>query len=151
MGFTMSLLILTACNSGNTWSSAADCEALSAGEDRDNCWTTYAPDVFRQDRSRGEKIVEEQISSPLTQDFIWLTVTREVYPGSNQYCERIQESALKERCSTLVSRPHLHRELLKEQGGAPPGGAPQGGAPQGGVPQGGALPGGPPPGGQPPQ
>ena len=163
------LSFLFACNT-NSWSSAEDCESLSAGEQQDDCWSVHAVELFKTDPDRGTAVVEEQVSDQQIRDFIWLQVTREVDPGSYRYCERIQESVLQERCKTLVSRPHLHRELLQgetppgggpkggppgggAQGGAPQGGPPQGGGGQGGSPQGGPPPGGqggPPPGGAPP-
>lgn len=114
---------------GPSWSSAEDCEALDRGAGADECWATYAPSVFRTDRARGEKIVEERISDSRVRDFVWLTVTREVDPGSYRYCDRIVEDALAARCRVLVSRPHLHRELVKDGGGTgdpPPPGAPPG-------------------------
>jgi hypothetical protein len=141
------LSFLLACNTGS-WDSPEDCEALSAGEKRDDCWSVHAVEVFKTDPERGIAVVEEQVSDQQIRDFIWLQVTREVDPGSYRYCERIQESVLQERCKTLVSRPHLHRELL--QGEQPPGGGqggPPGGGPGGGPP-GGGPPGGGPPGGQ---
>ena len=139
------LSFLLACNTGS-WDSPEDCEALSAGEQRDNCWSVHAVDIFRTDPDRGTQVVEEQVSDQQIRDFIWLQVTREVDPGSYRYCERIQESVLQERCKTLVSRPHLHRELLQGEqppggpGGGPPGQGGPGGGPQGG-PGGGSPPG----------
>ncbi|MDG1481894.1 MAG: hypothetical protein P8R54_20050 [Myxococcota bacterium] len=144
---------LFACNT-SSWDSPEDCEALSAGERRDDCWSVHAVELFKTNPDRGESLVEEQVSDQQIRDFIWLQVTREVNPGSYRYCEKIQESVLQERCKTLVSRPHLHRELLQGeqspggQGGAPGGGPPGGGPPQGGSPGGGPPGGGSPPGGQ---
>ena len=139
------LSFLFACNT-SSWDSSEDCEALSAGERRDDCWSVHAVEIFKTDPDRGVSVVEEQVSEQQIRDFIWLQVTREVDPGSYRYCEKIQEGVLQERCKTLVSRPHLHRELL--QGDQPPGG--QGGAPGGGAPGGGPPGGGPPGGGGPP-
>ena len=147
------VLTLWGCGGSGSWSSPADCDALSAGADADECWARFAPDVFREDPARGITVVEEKVTDPRVRDFIWLTVTREVDPSSYKYCDRIQEPALGERCRVLVSRPHLHRELLKERdgdvegapagaGGGPPPGA--GGPP----PPGGSAP--PPPSGSPP-
>ena len=119
------------CSGGSGFSSAADCEGLSMGEQADECWAQHAAEVFRTDPNRGVEIVENNVSDQRVKDFIWLTVTREVDPSSYKYCDRIQEEALAERCRVLVSRPHLHRELLKAGGGedgkaGPPPGA-QGG------------------------
>jgi len=145
MGFLLALIL--AC-SGGSWSSIEDCEGLSKGPKADECWAEYLPDVFRADAERGIELVETKIEDQRVKDFVWLTVTREVDPGSYKYCERIQEEALAERCRVLVSRPHLHRELMKGQkSGGPPGGGPPGGGPPGGGPPGGGPPGGGPPGG----
>ena len=105
------------CSGGSGFSSAADCEGLSMGEQADECWAQHAAEVFRTDPNRGVEIVENKVSDQRVKDFIWLTVTREVDPSSYKYCDRIQEEALAERCRVLVSRPHLHRELLKAGGG----------------------------------
>jgi hypothetical protein len=139
--------LIIACGGPQDWSGPADCEALSAGANKDECWAQHATTVFKEDVDRGIKIVEEQVGDRNVQDFIWLTITREVDPSSYKYCDRIQETALAERCRVLVSRPHLHRELLRDrEGGAegPPARGPggQGGhSPKGGgppPPQGGA-------------
>ncbi len=159
-------VVAVGCSGG--WSGPEDCEGLSAGAAADECWAQYAPEVFRTDPGRGEKIVMEKVQDAQIRDFIWLTVTREVDPSSYRYCEKIKESAIEQRCRVLVSRPHLHRELMRgsageqgnggagggpspggAQGGPPPGRPPGGGPPQGagGPPQGA---GGPPQGGSPP-
>ncbi len=153
---TSLLALAVGCSGGGQdWSSAADCEGLSAGSDADECWARHAPSVFKDDPARGVAIVTDEVSDPRVRDFIWLTVTREVDPSSYKYCDRIEEAALAERCRVLVSRPHLHRELLKESGGGGPKGGAQGGPPPGagGPPPPGGGPGGPPPkgaGGPPP-
>lgn len=141
------LALLVACTGARDWSGPADCEALGAGPDRDECWARHAPKVFKEDADKGVKIVEEQVGDQAVKDFIWLTVTREVDPTSYKYCDRIVEPTLAERCRVLVSRPHLHRELLRDReatgpgaGGPPPGGA-------GGPPPPGGAGGPPPPGG----
>ncbi len=156
MGFPrihLAIVILGAACNGGGWSSIDDCDAISAGAKADECYAEYAADVFRTDPERGIKIVEEKITDQRVKDFVWLTVTREVDPGSYKYCDRIEEEALAERCRVLVSRPHLHRELLKggkagdgpSAGGPPPAGGP-GGPPGGGPPAGGPPAGGPPDG-----
>ncbi len=144
-------MALMACSGGGGATSLADCETMAVGTKSDECWAEHAAELFREDAQKGIETVEQKVQDQRVKDFIWLTVTREVDPGSYKYCDRIQEEALAERCRVLVSRPHLHRELLKGgEGGAPggPPGGPQGGppgGPQGGPPQGGA----PPPGGAP--
>jgi hypothetical protein len=120
-----------------SYDSPEACAALSAGDQRDECWSLQAVALFQANRNQpdvAEQIIAEQVSSPDIQDFIWLEVTKGFAPQSYRYCERIQNGALKDRCKTIVSRPHLHRELLQ---------APEGGANQPGS-------GGPPPGGAPP-
>jgi hypothetical protein len=116
-----------------------DCEAMAAGTARDECYLAVLPDVFRQDPTRGGEFAQ-RIDDPLVRDFLYLTVTREIDPATDRWCNLIQEDALQGRCKLIVSRPHLHREIL---GDAPGGRAP----PPGGGPRG---PGGPPPGGPPP-
>ena len=51
----------------------------------------------------------------LVRDYIWLKVTREYNPASQKYCQKIQDKTLKERCITLVRRPHLYKEKLEKQ------------------------------------
>ena len=122
---------------------------LSQGPERDECWSLQAVALFQQNRdnpTQAETVIDEQVENPDIKDFIWLEVTKGFAPQSYRYCERIANEALKERCKTIVSRPHLHRELLQAPDGggeALPGGPPPGGP--GGPPPGG--PGGPPPGG----
>ncbi len=145
MPFVLALLV--ACTGARDWSGPDDCKALGAGADRDECWARHAPALFKEDADKGVQTVEAQVGDPAVKDFIWLTVTREVDPSSYKYCDRIVEPTLAERCRVLVSRPHLHRELLRDReatgggGGTPGGPPPPGGA--GGPPPGGA--GGPPP------
>ena len=170
----LSVLLLSAttagCTSSSSYDSPEDCMALDAGDARDECWSLQAVPLFKQnedDPTAAEKIINEQVSSSQIRDFIWLDVTKRVSPQSRYYCQKIETSALRERCATLVSRPHLHRELLQGEGGAPgpgggppskgkgkskgpgkappPGGGPGGGGPGGGGPGGGGPGGAPPP------
>ena len=135
-------LFALGCAGGGSWDGPEDCAALSKGANADECWAQHAPALFKTDPARGVAVVESDVSDQRIRDFIWLTVTREVDPSSYKYCDKIQEAALQDRCRVLVSRPHLHRELLKEGGGK--GGVPSGGKP-GGPPPPGGKPGGPPP------
>lgn len=145
-------LLLLACSQGPvSFTSPDQCRTMEAGPARDECWAAMAPELFRQDPTGAEQVVIEQVQDPKVLDFIWLTVTREVDPGSNRWCEKIQDPAIGARCRTLVSRPHLHRALQQERG-QQPGGPPQGGpGPQGGPPPGGLGPQGALPPGQAPQ
>ena len=152
----LALLLLVACGGGGRWSGPADCEPLT-GATADECWATHAPAVFASDPARGVAIVEHKVSDTHVRDYIWLTVTREVDPSSYQYCDRIVEQALADRCRVIVSRPHLHRELKSVQererrndgvGGPPPEGAGGGPPPgKGPPPPGGPTSGPPSPGG----
>jgi hypothetical protein len=148
----MLLLLLLACPA-STPTSWEDCAARS-GSSRDDCYTETLPKVFCDDPERGLKLVEEHVTDVTVRDFIWLQVTSKVAPESPRWCEKIVDTALAERCQTMVKRPHLHRDLAGQicpgrtkPAGGPPGAAPGG---PGGPPPGG--PGGPPPGGaQPPE
>lgn len=105
------------------------CAALSAPADRDECFLTVLPAVFKADPAHAIALTDAQVSDPATRDFIYLTVTRDIDPNSEKYCDRIVDRNLKERCRVLVSRPHLHRDLMN---GKPPPMAPlgaRGGAP----------------------
>lgn len=150
------LLGMFACSTGP--SGPEDCPGQPEGEARDNCWLTHATELFRttDDRTAAIATIDSQVSDTGVRDFIWLAITREVDPSSFTYCKKIEEQALAERCRVLVSRPHLHRELVggggEQKGG--PGGPPPGAGPGGPPPGGGGPPpkgkAGPPPGGGPP-
>lgn len=151
-------LLLTAC-SGATPRSVEDCAGLGDPTARDDCYARLLPEVFRVDPAKGIELTESAVTDPTVRDFIWLTVTRDVDPNTNKYCNRISDAVLADRCRVLVSRPHLHRGLVdgegktpRSPGGGPPPGGPPGGPPPGGPPPGGgpgAAPGEPPPGGAP--
>ena len=142
-------LLLAACT-GATPRSVEDCAGLGDPTARDDCYARLLPEVFRADPARGIELTETAVTDPTVRDFIWLTVTRDVDPNTNKYCNRISDAVLADRCRVLVSRPHLHRGLVDGEGKTPrsPGGAPPPGAPPGGPPPG-PPPGGPPPGGAP--
>lgn len=112
-----------ACSSQTpSYDSPDACAALPAGAQRDECWSLQAVPLFQRYRSQpdlAEQVIEEQVSNPDIRDFIWLEVTKGFAPQSYRYCERILNGALKERCKTIVSRPHLHRELLQSAEGNP--------------------------------
>ena len=114
--FLFSLLFCVSCQQEKSvWASADDCSVLQKGKDKDNCFSIYIVEVFREDPSQGIKVVQEEISEQQIRDFIWLKVTREYNPATREYCDRIQDKTLKERCHTLSSRPHLHRDILREK------------------------------------
>lgn len=87
-----------------------DCAARS-GTARDDCHTQTLPRAFCEDPEAAARLVESEVSDPVVRDFIYLEVTNKVAPQSPVWCERIGDAALKERCLTVVRRPHLHREL----------------------------------------
>jgi hypothetical protein len=124
--------------------SPEQCAAMSEAPARDECYLVVAPGVFVTDAKAGITLVETGITDPLTRDMAWYTVTKTVDPYSNKYCDRIQDATVAQRCRTVVSRPHLHRELTGK-GGAPAGGGP--GGPSGGGPSVGGPPGAGAPGG----
>ncbi len=158
MRYALSFLPLLAACSGAAPRSAEDCADLRSEKDRDECYLAVLTDVFKQDAVAGVEMVETKISDPVNRDFAWYQVTKTVDPHTNKYCDRIKDATLAARCRTVVSRPHLHRELM---GGAPggsgapgPGGGPGGGGGPGPGPGGGPGPGpgggpGPGPGGAP--
>ena len=85
------------------------------GSERDDCWSVHIVERFEKDPVLAEKTVSEDISDPQIRDFIWLKVTREYNPSTRRYCEKIKDKALADRCLVLVSRPHLHRDELRNQ------------------------------------
>jgi len=100
-------------SSTNDWASVDDCSTLQKGQIRDDCYGQFLIDVFKQDANRGLRIIQEEISEPNVRDFLYLEVTRKVDPTTTRYCQLIQSTTLAKRCTTLVSRPHLHRETLR--------------------------------------
>jgi len=145
------LLGVAACTPGVP-QSPEDCVDIGDVAKRDDCYAQVLPAVFRGDPVKGVSLTESAVTDQTVRDFIWLEVTRDVDPNSNKYCNRIKDPVLADRCRVLVSRPHLHRDLVDGSGKAPktPGGGPSGpppGAPAGGPgPGAGKGPGGPPPG-----
>lgn len=145
-------LLLAACGAVDP-KTPEDCAGISDTARRDDCYTVVLPDVFRTDPARGIELTETAVTDPTVRDFIWLTVTRDVDPNTNKYCNRIKDPVLADRCRVLVSRPHLHRDLVDGTGKtarSPGGGPPPGAPPPGGPPPGGPPPGAPPPGGDAP-
>jgi hypothetical protein len=126
----IALLLLAGCDESEP-GSIDDCLELDEGETRDACLESTIVETFRVDPARGEQIISEQVDNPQLRDFMWYIVTKEVDPGSNQYCLKIETPSLAERCRSIVARPHLHRELLGGDGqqGAGGGPAPGGGSP----------------------
>jgi hypothetical protein len=131
------IVLLVACGFGEPKSSK-DCERIGNAANRDECYAKVLPELFRTDPNQAESITDSQVSEKQIRDFIYLTVTRQIDPGSYRWCNKIEEPALNERCRVIVSRPHLHKELLGPTSGPPgrndvsppaPGGLPGSGAP----------------------
>ena len=97
---------------GSSVSRLEDCEKVSDETERNECFARFLPERFRSEADAAAEMVESQITDPQIRDFVYLTVTRTIDPGSYRWCDRIQEPAIKDRCRVLVSRPHLHRELV---------------------------------------
>ena len=108
--FLLLFLCFLGCNKGSSWNSVEDCRTLSPSSDRDDCLSEHAVSLFVQDPKKAEKELISMVKDPIILDYIWLKVTREYNPASQKYCFKIKDKALRDRCATLVRRPHLYRE-----------------------------------------
>ena len=107
----LSLIFLSAQGCQHkAWESADDCLALSKGKQRDDCLSEHVVELFRKDPVSARKKLPELTQDPIILDYLWLKVTREYNPATRDYCLDIQDRILKQRCLTLVQRPHLYRE-----------------------------------------
>ena len=106
--------------SAPSWTTQEDCQTLPKGSEKDDCWGHFIVEIFQQDSKKGMEIIQQEVSDPNVQDFLWLEITRKVDPTTTRYCQLIQSQTLKKRCQTLVSRPHLHRETLRERSESKP-------------------------------
>ena len=99
--------ILLACSTPtpNSWE---DCGSLG-GADRLDCLSQQLPKVFCEDSARGEALVNEKVEDATVRDYIWYRVTSDVEPNNARWCMKIGDSAIKERCQSIVKRPHLQR------------------------------------------
>jgi hypothetical protein len=91
------------------------CASLASDAEQDECYLTVLPSIFKLDPQRAVALTEQSVHDAATKDFIYLTVTRDIDPNSDKYCDRIVDARLKDRCRVLVSRPHLHRDLIHGQ------------------------------------
>lgn len=124
------VLAMAGCGVRNP-STLEECGEVGDEGARNECYARFLPERFRQDADEAATMVESLITDVEIRDFVYLTVTRTVDPGTYRWCERIQADAIEARCRVLVSRPHLHRELV----GAPPKkGRDAGAPPEGGLP-----------------
>lgn len=96
------------------WSTLEDCAALPVGNTKDDCFGQFIVDIFKSDSKRGMEIMQQEISNDSVRDYLWLEITRKVDPTTTKFCQLIQSQTLLKRCATLVSRPHLHRETLRQ-------------------------------------
>ena len=96
------------------WSTQEDCASLPAGNVKDDCYGHFIVDIFKADAKRGMEIMQQEISNDNVRDYLWLEVTRKVDPTTTKFCQLIKSQTLLKRCQTLVSRPHLHRETLRQ-------------------------------------
>jgi hypothetical protein len=96
-------------------STVEDCAAIGSVKERDECYLSLAPAVFRKDAAAGVAMVEQDIQDPVTRDFAWYTVTKEVDPNNPKYCQKIKDAALADRCNQIVNRPHLRRGLTGQE------------------------------------
>ena len=105
------LFSLFACSP--QWSSIDDCLALSRSSQRDDCLSTHAVDLFKRNPQKATQELPNLVLDPVILDYIWLKVTREYNPATQDYCKKIKDNLLKKRCVTLVRRPHLYRDRTK--------------------------------------
>ena len=96
------------------WSTQEDCASLPMGNVKDDCYGHFIVDIFKSDAKRGMEIMQQEISNDNVRDYLWLEITRKVDPTTTKFCQMIQSQTLLKRCQTLVSRPHLHRETLRQ-------------------------------------
>ena len=114
--FTAAINSILGCQStpDKGWSTQEDCVALPAGDVKDDCYGHFIVDIFKSDAKRGMDIMQQEISNDSVRDYLWLEITRKVDPTTTKFCQLIQSQTLMKRCQTLVSRPHLHRETLRQ-------------------------------------
>ena len=96
------------------WSTQEDCASLPKGNSKDDCYGHFIVNIFKSDEKLGMEIMQQEISSDNVRDYLWLEVTRKVDPTTTKFCQLIKSQTLLKRCQTLVSRPHLHRETLRQ-------------------------------------
>ncbi|HJN74419.1 MAG TPA: hypothetical protein QGF58_10850 [Myxococcota bacterium] len=107
----MSLLVFLACQPDPaSWTTLADCEGLD-GASQDECFLKIGVETAKTDQAAGVAIIEG-IGDPLVKDYGWHSLTRDVDPTTYQWCERIENEKLAERCRVIVSRPHMHQHLV---------------------------------------
>ena len=120
--YTLVMTSILACQSTPevSWSTQEDCATLPSGNVKDDCFGHFIVDIFKSDSKRGMEIMQQEISNDGVRDYLWLEITRKVDPTTTKFCQLIQSQTLMKRCQTLVSRPHLHRDTLRENKSAQP-------------------------------
>lgn len=110
-------IVLSGCTASSTkaWITEEDCSGLEMGDVKDDCWGHFIVEVYKKDPKRGMEIMQQEISNDSVRDYLWLQITRKVDPTTTKFCQMIQSKTLLKRCQTLVSRPHLHRETLRNK------------------------------------
>ena len=116
--WTCGLLGLGACG-GASIETLEGCLGVDDLDKRDSCLADIAIVTYRADPAEGESLLA-QITSSDVRDYVLHTYTREVDPSTRRWCEQIQGDQMRARCLTIVSRPHLHRELVGGPTGRPP-------------------------------
>ena len=106
----LSLILCFFSCTTQSWESVDSCRSLAPSTKRDDCFSQHAVEWFQNDATTAETEIASMVQDPLILDYIWLKVTREYNPSTQHYCFKIKDSILKERCTTLVRRPHLYRE-----------------------------------------
>ena len=114
--FIIASILLMSCNSApdKGWSTQKDCSSLPTGNVKDDCFGHFIVEIFKSDAKRGMEIMQQEISNDNVRDYLWLELTRKVDPTTTKFCQLIKSPTLLKRCQTLVSRPHLHRETLRQ-------------------------------------
>ena len=98
-----------------------ECQAMGSVTDVDSCLASIAVATAKADPIASEVLLAA-IEDPLVRDYVLLSFTREIDPSTAVWCQQIQSKQLRSRCRVLVTRPHLHRELVGGAPGRPPPG-----------------------------
>ncbi len=118
--FFVGFIFMIACQQ-NAPKTQSDCQGLSGAEAVDACLASIAVQVVKADMSAAEALLGS-IQDPLVRDYVLLSFTREIDPSTSHWCHQIKSKQLRSRCRVLVTRPHLHRELVGGAPGRPPPG-----------------------------
>ena len=102
------LIFIAGCG-GDSISTMDDCVGLAKSPQADACFTEFAVELVKRDGSKGEKVISDGVENPKVLDYIWLTLSKELELSNYRYCDMIVESAMEDRCRTIVGRPHLRQ------------------------------------------